>query len=67
MLLILPSEIKIVLPFKFIFAPNFLKNFIKSLISGSIAQFFKIVLPLALKAANSAFSVAPTDTVGNLI
>ena len=46
-----------VLPFKLIFAPNFLRNVIKSLISGSIAQFFNIVFPLALKAASKAFSV----------
>ena len=47
--------------------PNFFKKIIRSLISGSIAQFFRIVVPLALDAANKAFSVAPTDTVENLI
>ena len=58
---------EIVLPFKEISAPRFLRNFIKSFISGSIAQFFKIVLPLALKAASNAFSVAPTEIEGNFI
>ena len=49
------------------FAPNFFRNLIKSFISGSIAQLFKIVLPLALKAASKAFSVAPTEIEGNRI
>ena len=44
-----------------------MRNFIKSNISGSIAQLVKIVLPLALKAASKAFSVAPTETEGKLI
>ena len=65
--MILFCEIEIVLPFKLIFAPNFLRNCIKSFTSGSIAQFFKIVLPLALKAAIKAFSVAPTEIYGNFI
>ena len=41
--------------------PNFFKNFIKSSISGSIAQLLKIVVPLARHAAIIKFSVAPTD------
>ena len=41
--------------------PNFTKKFTKSLISGSIAQLLKIVLPLARLAAIIKFSVAPTD------
>ena len=46
--------------FKLIINPNFLRNFIRSFISGSIAQFLRIVTPSALAAANNAFSVAPT-------
>ena len=49
------------LPFKLIINPNFLRNVIKSFISGSIAQFLRIVVPSALAAANNAFSVAPTE------
>ena len=60
-------EITIVLLLILIFAPNFFKKNIKSLISGSIAQFFKIVFPFAFKDASKAFSVAPTDMDGNLI
>ena len=40
--LILLSLIVIVLPDILIFPPNFFKNKIKSFISGSIAQFFKM-------------------------
>ena len=47
--------------------PNFLKNVIKSKISGSIAQFDSMVLPSAPQAAINAFSVAPTEIDGNLI
>ena len=50
-----------------ILQPSFFKNFTKSRISGSIAQFDRTVSPLALKAANKAFSVAPTEIEGNLI
>ena len=50
-----------------ILQPSFFKNFTKSRISGSIAQFDRTVSPFALKAANIAFSVAPTEIVGNLI
>ena len=64
---ILFSEIIIVLLLILILAPNFFRKNIKSLISGSIAQFFKIVFPLAFKDASKAFSVAPTDNDGNLI
>ena len=41
--------------------PIFLKKLIKSKISGSIAQFDSIVMPLAKLAAIIKFSVAPTD------
>ena len=57
----------IVLPRDVILTPNFFKNKIKSLISGSIAHFFNIVFPLAYEAANKAFSVAPTEIDGNFI
>ena len=50
-----------------ILPPNLFKNKTRSFISGSIAQFSKIVFPFALKAANHAFSVAPTEMFGNLI
>jgi hypothetical protein len=65
--LILLSLIVIVLPDILILPPNRFKNKIKSFISGSIAQFFKIVLPFAIKAASNAFSVAPTELLGNFI
>ena len=42
------------------------KKSIRSFISGSIAQFSINVGPLACTAANIAFSVAPTETLGNL-
>ena len=41
--------------------PNLIKKFVKSFISGSIAQFFNIVVPLANVAAIIKFSVAPTE------
>ena len=47
--------------------PSLFKNKIKSRISGSIAQFWRIVFPFAPYAARIAFSVAPTETDGNLI
>ena len=47
--------------------PNFIKNFTRSFISGSIAQLFKIVVPLAWLAAIIKFSVSPTEILGNLI
>ncbi len=43
------------------------KNLIRSLTSGSIAQLLSIVFPLALNAANKAFSVAPTEILGKVI
>ena len=49
------------------FAPAKFKKFVRSLISGSIAQFFKIVFPFARQAAIIEFSVAPTLILGNLI
>ena len=48
------------------FAPAKFKKFVRSLISGSIAQFFKIVFPFARQAAIIEFSVAPTLILGNL-
>ena len=57
----------IFLPDIFILQPNFLRNLIRSWISGSIAQFNSIVFPLAPYAANIAFSVAPTEIDGNFI
>ena len=47
--------------------PDFFKKSIKSLISGSIAQFNNTVSPVACVAAMIAFSVAPTEIFGNLI
>ncbi len=55
----------IFLPEIFILPPIFFRKEIKSIISGSIAQFVSSVFPLAPKAASKAFSVAPTDTEGN--
>ena len=46
---------------------SILRNIIKSKISGSIAQFLRVVFPFAFTAANKAFSVAPTEIIGNLI
>ena len=63
-----PSISTDLFPIHFIFAPALFKKFVRSiLISGSIAQFFKIVFPLASVAASIAFSVAPTEILGNLI
>ena len=50
-----------------IFAPPDFKKFIKSIISGSIAQFLSKVTPLAKHAAIIVFSVAPTLIFENLI
>ena len=44
-----------------------IKKLTKSLISGSIAQFDKIVFPFAKHEAMIKFSVAPTDTFGNFM
>ena len=41
--------------------PNLIKKLVRSFISGSIAQLFNIVVPLARHAAIIKFSVAPTD------
>ena len=43
----------ILLPFKLMINPNFWRNNIKSFISGSIAQFLRIVIPFAFDAAAS--------------
>ena len=50
-----------------ILLPNFFKNKIRSIISGSIAQFSNSVLPSAPEAASKAFYVAPTEIEGNFI
>ena len=50
-----------------ILPPKLFKNLIKSFTSGSIAQFLSTVLPFALNAASIAFSVAPTEMLGNFI
>ena len=47
--------------------PNFFKKLIKSLTSGSVAQFLSFVIPFAKQEAIKAFSVAPTDIFGNFI
>ena len=47
--------------------PNFFRNKIKSCISGSIAQLYKIDFPEAPNAARSVFFVAPTEIEGNFI
>ena len=48
-------------------APISAKQFAKSIISGSRAAFFIIVLPLANVEAIKIFSVAPTETNGKFI
>ena len=55
------------MPINFIFAPPDFKKFIKSIISGSIAQFLRMLIPLAKHAAIIVFSVAPTLIFENLI
>ena len=50
----------------FILVPSFFKKLIRSIISGSIAQLSIVVTPLACAAAKIAFSVAPTEILGNL-
>ena len=57
----------VLFPIHLIFAPPELRKFVKSLISGSIAQFFRVVLPLARQEAIIVFSVAPTLILENLI
>ena len=47
--------------------PILFKKFIRSFISGSIAQLLKVVLPFAKDAAIIKFSVAPTEILGNRI
>ena len=51
----------------FILHPDLIKKLIRSFISGSIAQLFKVVVHLAKLAAIIKFSVAPTDIFENLI
>ena len=62
-----PITVTVLFPVHLTLQPMFLKKLIKSLISGSIAQFFRIVFPFAKVAAIIKFSVAPTDIFGNLI
>ena len=64
---LIPSIFKVRLPTNLIFAPPDFKKFIKSTISGSIAQFLSVVIPLAKHAAIIVFSVAPTLIFENLI
>ena len=42
------------------FAPQLVKNLMRSITSGSIAQFFNIDVPLAKVDAIKIFCVAPT-------
>ena len=44
----------------FMFAPQLIKNLMRSITSGSIAQFFNIDVPLAKVDAIKIFCVAPT-------
>ena len=62
-----PIIVIVLFPVHLILQPIFLKKLIKSLISGSIAQFFKIVFPFAKLEAIIKFSVAPTDILENFI
>ena len=57
----------VLFPIHFILPPAEFKKLIKSFISGSIAQFFNILLPLARVDAIIRFSLAPTETLENLI
>ena len=54
-------------PIPSIEAPIPTKHFIKSQTSGSFAALVIIVSPRAKVAAITRFSVAPTETVGNVI
>ena len=62
-----PIILTVLLEVHFILHPILFKKFTKSFISGSIAQFDNIVVPFAKLDAIIRFSVAPTDTLGNLI
>ena len=55
------------LPAPFIDAPILMRQFAKSIISGSFAAFRILVLPFANDAAIITFSVAPTEIFGKLI
>ena len=63
----LTPVIEQVLPLHLILAPAAFKKFVRSFISGSIAQFFKIVFPLAREAARIVFYVVPTLILGKFI
>jgi len=62
-----PSILTVLFAVHLILHPILIKKLTKSLISGSIAQFDKVVFPLAKHAAIIKFSVAPTETLGNFI
>ena len=56
-----PSILSVRFPIHFILHPALFKKLTKSFISGSIAQFLKVVEPFAKLDAMIKFSVAPTD------
>ena len=62
-----PFIVKFGVPIPSIMAPIEFKQLTKSLISGSLAAFCKIVVPLARTEASIRFSVAPTEIFGNII
>ena len=60
-----PSILTVSVPWPVIFAPIAFRQLARSIISGSRAAFTNSLGPLANAAAIRAFSVAPTDTMGN--
>ena len=62
-----PLILSLRFPIHFILHPALFKKLTKSFISGSIAQFFKMVVPFAKLAAIIKFSVATTDILGKYI
>ena len=60
-----PSTEMVPVPCPVILAPIAFRQLARSIISGSRATFTNSLGPLARAAAISAFSVAPTDTIGN--
>ena len=62
-----PSIVMVSVPWPVIFAPILFRHSARSDISGSRAAFTNSDVPLASTAAIIAFSVAPTDTIGNTI
>ena len=61
-----PSTIISSVPAPSIFAPRIFKKFAKSIISGSLATFFSLVVPSASVAAIIKFSVPVTVMPSNL-